>query len=134
MMVKMARLALLAALLLPAAGCFVEVRSVTDARAEIAQAKAEAQRLAEHPGRAHDLEVLVYDADEKKLIRARLPLWIVRKAADRHDLDFDLGEEVDSDLRDSLRKVNLAELEKAARGTLIEVEEDDGAHVLVWLR
>jgi hypothetical protein len=117
-----------------AGGCFVEVRTVSDARAEIKAARAEAQKLMERPGRAHDLEVLVYDADERKLIRARVPLWVVRKATGHDDLDFELGGEVDSDLRDTLRRVNLKELESAARGTLIEVEEDDGTHVLVWLR
>ena len=54
---------------------------------------------------------------------------------DWDDDDFgdhgDVGERVARRLK---HRVDLRELEKAGRGLLVEVEEDGGEQVLVWLR
>ena len=47
------------------------------------------------------------------------------------DLDFDEGGEAARRVKSRLR---LEDIEKAGRGILVEVEEEDGDQVLVWLR
>jgi hypothetical protein len=118
------------------AGCLVQVETVRDARPEFARARREASRFQGHTGPAHELNVLVYDPHEQKLVRVSLPMWLVRKvakkAADKDGFDFDAGDERAE--RAVKRHVRLEEIEKAGLGVLVEVEEDDGEQVLVWLR
>jgi len=113
-------------------GCFVEVRKVSDAGPELARARAEIQELARTPGRAKSVQVLVYDPSDGELVRVSVPLWLARKAAD--EADFDLGEELGEKLEGRLRGIRLSELEKVGRGALVEVEDEDGTEVLIWLR
>lgn len=116
-------------------GCLVEVRHVAHPAAAFDSARAEAARLVGRPGPAHELNVLVYDPDDEKLVRVSLPMWLARKIA-RHEageLDFDdeAGERVRRRLGHRLR---FEDVERAGLGTLLEVEDDDGSQVLVWLR
>jgi hypothetical protein len=113
-------------------GCFVSIRKVSDAGPELAKARAEIQQLARTPGRAKSVEVLVYDPSDGELVRVGVPLWLARRAAD--EADFDLGEELGEKVEGRLRGIRLAELEKVGRGALVEVEDEDGTEVLVWLR
>jgi hypothetical protein len=118
------------------AGCFVEVRHVDDPRPAFDRARAEAAQEAGRPGRAHQVNVLVYERDDQQLVKVSLPLWIARKIAKHEgggeiDLDDEVGERVRGRLQHRLR---LEDLEKAGRGMLVEVEDDDGSQVLVWLR
>jgi hypothetical protein len=81
------------------------------------------------------LNVLAYDPSDHELVRVSLPMWLVRKA-DRHgDWDLDLdnarGERTKRALKRHLR---LQDIERAGLGVLVEVEEDDGEQVLVWLQ
>jgi len=78
------------------------------------------------------VQVLVYDPSDGELVRVSVPLWLARKAAD--EADFDLGEELGEKLEGRLRGIRLSELEKVGRGALVEVEDEDGTQVLVWLR
>jgi len=116
-----------------AAGCLVEVEKVDNPRAAFATARAEAAHVQGRPGKPGHLEVLVYDRAEGQLVRASLPMWLVHKAddGDELDLDFDEGGEAAKKVRDRL---SLKDIEKAGRGILVEVEEEDGDQVLVWLR
>jgi hypothetical protein len=114
-------------------GCLVEVKTVSDPGPELARARAEVSELASRPGPATSLHVVAWERDERKLVKVSLPLWVVHKIADGRE-DFDLGGEVSDEVGDCLKKVRLRDLEKMGRGALVEVEDEDGTQVLVWLR
>jgi hypothetical protein len=117
-------------------GCIVQITKVADPRPIFAQARLEAGRYAGRPGRAHEVNVLVYEPDEGQLIRVSLPIWLVKKM-ERHvdwddvDVDGDVAEHVKRVLK---RRIRLEDIEKAGLGTLVEVDEEDGEQVLVWLK
>jgi hypothetical protein len=84
------------------------------------------------------VNVLVFEPDDEKLVRIRVPMWLAKKvyriAEPDGGLEIDLDED-DSDLARHLgRRVSLEALEKAGPGLLVEVDEDGGEQVLVWLR
>ena len=117
------------------AGCLVEVRQVADPGRDFDRARAEAARVAGRPGPAHELNVLVYDPDDEKLVRVSLPMWLARKVARDEAGEIDLDDETGERVCERLgRRLRLEDVEKAGLGTLVEVEDDDGAQVLVWLR
>jgi hypothetical protein len=127
-----------AALGLGEAACLVQITHVADPRPIFGEARAEAERLTGRPGRAHELNVLVWNRHDRELVRVSLPMWIVRKA-ERHidwddDAAFDGDRRAKDHVREALRHVRLEDLEKAGLGILAEVEEDGGDQVLVWLR
>ncbi len=132
----MKRIGLLAAVVaLLGWGCFVEVTHVRNPEPLFREARAQAARQAGRPGPARELNVLAYDPKDRELVRVSLPMWLVRKA-DRHgDWDLDLddarGERAKRCLKRHLR---LEDIERAGLGILLEVEEDDGEQVLVWLQ
>jgi hypothetical protein len=127
-----------AALGLAESACLVQITHVADPRPIFGAARAEAERLTGRPGRAHELNVLVWNRDDHELVRVSLPMWIVRRA-ERH-IDWDDDDAFDGDrrardhVREAMRHVRLEDLEKAGLGILAEVEEDGGDQVLVWLR
>ena len=135
--------------------CFVEINHVSDPTDAFRQAKADAERLQGRPGPAHDVNVLVYDRDERQLVRVSVPLWLVRKLDHHGDLEFDDDDDHDHGRdhdghhdgdhegrhdrddqwkRAVRRHVNLKDLEKAGLGLLVEVDEEAGDKVLVWLK
>ena len=121
--------AVAAALLL--GGCLVEIRHVDDPVPAFRQARTEATKLQGRPGPARRVNVLVFDESDQKLVRVSLPLWLVRKID--KDGEIDLGEEA-GDIAEGLRpRLRLEDIEKAGLGILVEVEEDGGDQVLVWL-
>jgi hypothetical protein len=117
-----------------AAGCLVEIEKVDDPGAAFARARAEVGRVQGRPGRPGHLEVLVYDRAERQLVRASLPMWLVHKMDDGDDVDLDFGDEGGEAARRVRGRLRLEDIEKAGRGLLVEVEEEDGDQVLVWLR
>ena len=127
-----------AALGLAESACLVQITHVADPRPIFGAARAEADRLTGRPGRAHELNVLVWNRDDRELVRVSLPMWIVRKAERRIDWDDDDAFEGDrrakDHVREALRHVRLEDLEKAGVGILAEVEEEGGNQALVWLR
>ncbi|HWX23935.1 MAG TPA: hypothetical protein VN083_02785 [Vicinamibacteria bacterium] len=112
-------------------GCIVEINHTTDPSGAFREAREEAARIQGLPGRAHNVKVLVYDPHEEKLIRVSVPLWLARKFAEDEKGDKDDAQGISGRLRGH---VDLGELEKAGRGALVEVEDDGGERVLVWLR
>ena len=76
-----------------ATGCLVEIDKVSDPQAAFARARADAARVQGRPGRPGHLEVLVYDRAEGELVRASLPMWLVRKIDDGDETSLDLGDE-----------------------------------------
>lgn len=120
------------------AGCFVEVRHIDDPTPAFARARAEARSAARRPGRADQVNVLVYEKDDRQLVKVSLPLWIARKIAKHEGAEIDQGEgddAVGARVRGRLEhRLRFEDLEKAGRGMLLEVDDDDGSQVLVWLR
>lgn len=117
-----------------AAGCLVEIDRVADPAPAFAQARREAARFQGRPGPAHHVNVLVYGHEDGQLVRVSVPMWIARRVA-RHegDLDLDLGGDGRAEERVK-RHLRLEDLERAGLGILVEVEEDGGDRVLVWLK
>lgn len=112
-------------------GCIfdVAIEHVKDPGPAFRQARAQAARYQGRPHPARELNVLVYDHGDGKLVRASVPMWLVRKAARDRNHDFEIEGE-----RRRRRHFDLRDIEKAGLGILVEVEEEDGAQVLVWLR
>jgi hypothetical protein len=117
-----------------ATGCLVEIDKVSDPQAAFARARADAARVQGRPGRPGHLEVLVYDRAEGELVRASLPMWLVRKIDDGDEIDLDLGDEGGEAVERVRSRLRLKDIEQAGRGILVEVEEESGDQVLVWLR
>ena len=116
-------------------GCFVEVNHVDDPHPAFARARADAIAAAAHPGQAHQVNVLVYERDDQQLVRVSVPLWVAPKIAKHEGGDIDLDDETGDRVRRHLEhRLRFEDLEKAGRGMVVEVQEDDGSQVLVWLR
>jgi hypothetical protein len=130
MTMRIARLvAVLAATLLGVA-CLVEVEEVSDPGPAFAAARREAARVEGRPGPPDHLHVLVYDRKDGQLVRARVPMGIIERIDD-DEIDLDIDEETAAQVHRHLR---LSELKDAPLGPLVEVEEEGGDQVLVWLR
>jgi len=78
--------------------------------------------------------VLVYDPQDGKLIRVSVPMWLAKKFDRAEWKDVELDHETEDVGRILRRRIRLADLEKAGLGTYVDVEEDDGEQVLVWLK
>lgn len=134
-----ARLAILLLATLAGSACLVQIENVRDPRPQFAAARREAERLQGRKGPAKELNVLVYDASDRKLVRVSIPMWLARRIEEKVDwekeIDWD-GDERERDryARSVRRHVNLREIEKAGLGLLVEVDEEGGEQVLVWLR
>lgn len=136
-MKRLAALLAVAVLAVLETGCLVQVTKVSDPGPIFRTARAEAERLVGRTGRPRELNILVFDPKDDELVRVSVPMWLVRKA-ERHaewdDLEFG-DDEVSDRVHRSLRgRVRLEDLEKAGLGTLIEVDEEDGEQVLIWLK
>ena len=133
---RFARCLLAATLGLVSSGCLVQIETVRDPTPYFERARREAERLQGRPGPAHELNVLVYDADDRKLVRVQVPMWLARKIAGKLDWDEDRRNDGDEErVKRALRRhVDLREIEKAGLGILVEVVEGGGEQVLVWLR
>lgn len=112
-------------------GCFVgvEIEEVSDPGPAFAEARREAARLEGRSGPPSSLQILVYDRNDGQLVRASVPMWVVEKMGDE-EIDLDLGEETER-IRQHLR---VSDLKDAPPGPLVEVDEEDGDQVLVWLK
>lgn len=118
-------------------GCLVQVTKMKDPRPIFETARAEAERYAGRPGRPKELNILVWDPSDDELVRVSVPMWLVRKAERHADWDeVELGDDdVSNRVHRSLRgRLRLRDLEGAGLGTLVEVDEEDGEQVLVWLK
>ena len=127
--------AALAALGMLQAACLVEIHHVRDADAAFRAAREEVAREQGRPGRAHRLNVLVFDPSDGELVKVSMPLWLARKVQGHiHWQDQTGGDVEDRVARRLARRVTVDDLAKAGRGLLADVEDDDGSQVLVWLR
>ena len=136
------RLAITATLAFSSAGCFVNITHVSNPDRYFDEARRLANAVAGQQGPARELRVLVYDADDRKLVRVELPLGLVRKLADNQEFDWDFddhdfcesGGRGCSEARRKLSKFRGRDLEKLPLGPLVEITEDDGERVFVYLR
>jgi hypothetical protein len=113
--------------------CLVDVRKVDDPREAFDRARSEASRLHGRRGTAASLNLLAWDPHDHELVRLSIPLALVRKLDDA-DLDLDLDERGERLERRLKGRLTLRELERAGLGILVEVDEEDGERVLIWLR
>lgn len=120
---------LLAGLSLALSGCLVNVRRVDDPAPAFSKALAEAAKV-QGTGKPSSLNVLVYDTKDREMVSVSAPLWLVRKAGDIA-LDDDSEDDGQRFARLCLLPENLA---RAGRGVVVEVDEEGGDRVLVWLR
>lgn len=115
-------------------GCLVQVTSVDDPSAAFAEALDEAKRLNGRSGPPHHLQILAFDEGDQKLVRLRLPIWLLHHL-DEDDLDLDVHRDDDGEkLKRHVRKhLRPSEIEKAELGVVVEIEERSGDRVLIWL-
>jgi hypothetical protein len=145
--VKQSGVAVVALAALLEAGCLVQVTRVADAGPVFRAARSEARRLTGQSGPARELNVLVWDSDDRELVRVTMPMWLVRNVAhhseswrcDRDGDGDDADEGFDCDhvgrIEGRIRgHVRLDDIERMGLGIVAEVEGDDGEQVLVWLR
>ena len=138
------RLAFSLALTFATSGCLVNITHVSNPDRYFEEAMRSARAVAGQEGPARELRVLVYDANERKLVRVELPLGLVKRLTRDSDFDWDLdfdnhdlchaGSRGCSEARRRLRKFQGRDLEKLPLGPLVEVTEDDGERVFVYLR
>ena len=114
------------------AGCYIDVDHVSDPRGAFEAAKAEIRKI-DARGRAHELHVLAYDPDDHELVRVSLPMWLCRKISDENDWDIDDNDYGEAG-RKASRHIRQVDFRRARPGLVVEVDEDDGEKVLVWLR
>jgi hypothetical protein len=120
-------------LALSSAACLVDIRhDVADPTAAFRKAREAAARVQGGKGTPHHLNVLVYDAGDRELVSVSAPLWLVRKVGGIALRDE--NEDDDEGMELARRCLDPANLEKAGLGVLVEVEEDEGDQVLVWLK
>jgi hypothetical protein len=139
------RLATTCTLALLSTACLVNVTHVSNPDRYFDEARRSANAVAGQEGPAKELRVLVYDADDRKLVRVELPLGLVRRLAGNKEFDWDFDFD-DHDMCDSgksrgcaearrkLRKFRGRDLDKLPLGPLVEVTEDDGERVFIYLR
>ncbi|MBK5256390.1 MAG: hypothetical protein JJE39_10190 [Vicinamibacteria bacterium] len=136
------RLAITCSLAFASIGCLVNVTHVSNPDRYFEEAMRNARAVAGRQGPARELHVLVYDADERKLVRVDLPLGLVSRLARDADFDWDF-DDFDvcnssrhgcSEARHRLRRFSGRDLAKLPLGPLVEVSDDDGERVFVYLR
>jgi hypothetical protein len=115
-------------------GCLVDVHHVSDPGPAFRRAREEALRYQGRGDPVRSVQVLVYEADEKNLVRVGVPLWLAREIS--HDVDWEDDTDGDTDrlARRLRRHIRWKDLEAARPGLLLEVEEEGGDLVLVWLK
>jgi hypothetical protein len=136
------RLAIIGMLAFGSVGCLVNITHVSNPDRYFDEAMRNARSVAGKRGPARELHVLVYDADDRKLVRVDLPLGLVGKLTRNADFDWDF-DEFDlcessrrgcSEARHRLRRFRGEDLEKLPLGPLVEVSDDDGERIFVYLR
>jgi hypothetical protein len=110
-------------------GCIVQIEHTSNPDAAFDQAREEAAAAFKEGGSARDVKILVYDRGDENIVRVNVPLWLAKKLSKDDDGDFLKGEGIHVG-----QKVRLEDLEKGGKGTVIEVEGDEGERVLVYLR
>jgi len=127
---RFSRLLAAVAVTVLSAACLVNVEEVSDPGPAFAEARREAARVEGRAGPPDSLQILVYDRKDGQLVRVSVPMWIV-ETIDDEEIDLDLDDET---ARRVHRHLRLSDLKDAPLGPIVEVEEEDGDQVLVWLK
>ena len=132
---RLGRVLMLVAAAALAAACLVDVSHVSDPGDAFAEARRQAEAARGSEGPPDTLNVLAFDPDEEELVRVRVPIGMVR-LCDNDDVDLDI--ELDPKTRERIRRhagrdLRLEDLAEAGLGILVEVNDDDGERVLIWL-
>lgn len=118
------------------AACLVDITHVADPSRAFERARDEASRFQGRGGHVSRLNVLAWDPSDREMVRVSVPLWMLRHV--EHDIDWDdvgVGDGRDHERwRRRMGKLRLEDLERAGPGILMEVMEDEGDRVLIWLR
>jgi hypothetical protein len=73
------------------------------------------------------VNVLAYDADERRLVRLSIPFWLLRLKTGNASIDFN-GRKMDlEDLR-----LSVDDLERFGPTLIAEHKTPEGSHVIVW--
>jgi hypothetical protein len=118
--------------------CLVQVTHTSDPSRAFERARDEAVRDAtRRGGPVSHLNLLAWDPGERKMVRVSVPLWLLRGAEreiDWDDVDFEGGRRDRERWRRRMGKLRWEDIERAGPGILMEVTEDEGDRVLIWLR
>ena len=113
------------------AGCTIQLHhDVANPERTFAEARDKVRHLQGRRGRAVQLNVLAYDPDDRELLRVQVPLWMLHKAVRLAEEDQARIGKAGRHLGD----LTLEDLRRGGRGVQVEIEEPDGARVLIWLR
>ncbi len=85
------------------------------------------QRATDHPERAAYLHLLAYNPSEGRLVRFRLPFWLLRTRVGRGTIELD-GTRLDL----QNLKLTVEDLERYGPALLVDHQSPDGQRVLVW--
>jgi hypothetical protein len=132
---KATRVAVVALLGLVQAGCLVHVTHVSDPGRAFARARDEAVRDGARRGRPSHLNLLAWDPGDREMVRVSIPLWLLENVQGDVDWDDFDGDHHDGERwRRRTRGLRWEDIARSAPGILLEVTEDEGDRVLVWLR
>ncbi len=89
------------------------------------------QDYPDREGRAHKINILVYESSDCEVIKVTAPFWIVNACMDiasnsSEDDDFDFEDRYDFDWRD------IKELRQIGPGLLIDIDDEE-SRVLIWI-
>jgi hypothetical protein len=77
------------------------------------------------------LRVLAYDENAGKLVRVRIPFWLLRLMPSRHLLMLN-DEGLDVDIDTERVRLTLEDLERRGPGLVLDQRDRRGSKVLVW--
>jgi hypothetical protein len=77
------------------------------------------------------LRVLAYDENAGKLVRVRIPFWLLRLMPSRHLLMLN-DEGLDVDIDTERVRLTLEDLERRGPGLVLDQQDRRGSQVLVW--
>ena len=77
------------------------------------------------------LRVLAYDENVGKLVRIRIPFWLLRLMPTRHLLMLN-DEGIDVDIDAERVRLTLEDLERRGPGLVLDQQDRHGSKVLVW--
>lgn len=75
------------------------------------------------------VHIAVYDPNDGKLVRFRIPFWLLRLSPDGK---ISIADDALSEVR-GVEKITVKELERYGPGLVLDVREEDGSQVIVWM-
>jgi hypothetical protein len=136
MFIRLKLAAVIGLVLITISSCLMVAVETDSAKAEVhfRQARERIARLSSHssdPATPHRLRILIYDPDEKQLVRISLPFWLAKKGLREaiEDSEYHRGKAPDYDF--DIRAFSQA-ISRMPRGLLAEVWSEE-EKILLWL-